>query len=482
MPLSNEMRRLDTKWVTQNGWPKRMEWLEINKIRGWEQQRIEFNFPIIAIVGENGSGKSTILQAIACSYRNEGGENFFATEFFPETAWDSLPDVSIKAGYMQGTSRFEHTIRKPTTRWLGNPERPLRRLIYLDLSRLQPVATRVGYARIAKNRHEEKSATDFTSDQLVRMSSIMGKEYNAAKMAISTIDNAREIPVLTKDGTRYSGYHQGSGETTVAELIRSELPQYGIVLIDEIESSLHPRAQRRLMKDLATAARLRECQIIITTHSPYILEELPLGARIYILETKDRKEIASGVSPQFAMTKMDDERHPELEIYVEDERAEIWLSEILSKHAKELYIRCSITPYGSANLGVALGQLKANNRFRNPTLVFLDGDQAEASGCIRMPGDDAPERVVFERLREDRWQGLWIKISRDITLTTDCCERAMTLSNHHEWVAAAANGLMIGGDTLWQAMCSEWSRLAKTEEVSNIIDQIDDIISRSATS
>ncbi|WP_369121122.1 AAA family ATPase, partial [Sphingobium baderi] len=40
-----------------------------------------------------------------------------------------------------------------------------------------------------------------------------------------------------------------------------------MVLIDEIESSLHPRAQRRLMRDLAEAARLQECQIIISTHS-----------------------------------------------------------------------------------------------------------------------------------------------------------------------------------------------------------------------
>ena len=37
--------------------------------------------------------------------------------------------------------------------------------------------------------------------------------------------------------------HQGAGETTVAELLQADLPRNGIVLIDEIESSLHPRAQ-----------------------------------------------------------------------------------------------------------------------------------------------------------------------------------------------------------------------------------------------
>ena len=477
MAKSNEMRRLQTKWDTQNGWPKRLEWLEINGIRGWEGQRIEFRFPIVAIVGENGSGKSTVLQALACAYRNEGGANFFATEFFPETAWDSLQDVSVRAGFMQGEDRFDHTIRKPTTRWLGNPERPLRRLVYLDLSRLQPVGTRVGYARIAKNRHEEESATDFTDDQVARMSGIMGKEYDAAKMALSNIDATREVPVLTKEGTRYSGFHQGSGETTIAELIRSDLPRYGIVLIDEIESSLHPRAQRRLMRDLAAAARIQECQIILTTHSPTVLEELPLLARTYILETQERKEIATGVSPQFAMTKMDDERHPECELYVEDRRSQTWVGEMLSRHAGELFVRCTITPYGAANLGVALGQLVSGNRFARPTLVFLDGDQSEADGCILLPGGDAPERVIFERLRNDRWQGLWTKIGRDITMTTDSCERAMTLPDHHDWVQAAAVSLMIGSDALWQAMCSEWARLSTPDEIEDITSAIEAVIS-----
>lgn len=476
MPFSNEMRRLETKWTTGNGWPKHLEWIEIKNIRGWEEQRIQFAFPIVAIVGENGSGKSTILQSAACAYRNEGGTNYFPTEFFPETAWDSLQDASIRAGFKQGQERIEHSVRKPTTRWLGQRERPLRRLRYLDLSRLQPVATRVGYARIAKNRHEERSATDFSDNQVGRMSQIMGRHYNAVKMAITNIDANREIPVLTKMGAPYSGYHQGSGETTIAELLKTRLPKYGLVLIDEIESSLHPRTQRRIIRDLATVARDRECQIILTTHSPYILEELPLIARTYILETNLTKEIANGVSPQFAMTKMDDEPHPECEIYVEDPRSEIWLSEILSRHARDLFLRCSIVPYGAANLGVSLGEMCANGRFTQPTVVFLDGDQDRANGCVLMPGEDAPERVVFERLRHEKWRHLWTKISRDLASTVDACERAMTLENHHEWVQSAANTLMCGGDVLWQAMCSEWADICEEDEVAYIRDKIGDTL------
>ena len=160
-------------------------------------------------------------------------------------------------------------------------------------------------------------------------------------------------------------------------------------------------------------ARLRECQFIITTHSPYVLEELPLSARAYILEDGKTKDLVTGVSPHFAMSKMDGEPHPECELYVEDRQSAIWLDEILSRHASDLFVRCATTPYGAANLGVALGQMMKDDRFRVPTVVFLDGDQDEAEGCVLLPGDDAPERVVFSRLMQANWRNIFARIARE---------------------------------------------------------------------
>ncbi|PQO24548.1 hypothetical protein C2I36_02630 [Rhodobacteraceae bacterium WD3A24] len=250
---SREMTRLKRRWDNRAdaAWPQFLDWLEIQNIRGWQSQRVDFRFPIVAIVGENGSGKSTVLQAAASSYIDEDGNTYFPSDFFPETAWDRLHNVGIRAGYRQGVNRNEVFVRKPTERWRGPPERPRRHLRYLDLSRLQPVGTRTGYARIARSRHAERNATAFEQEQIDRMSSIMGRRYRDARMATTDFDPNREIPVLAKDGDPYSGFHQGSGETTIAELLQTDLPRNGLVLIDEVESSLHPRAQRRLLRDLS---------------------------------------------------------------------------------------------------------------------------------------------------------------------------------------------------------------------------------------
>ena len=476
---SDQMRRLERKWNAGNSWPQRLEWIEVSRIRGWVGQRVPLDFPIVAIVGENGSGKSTLLQAAACVYQAPQGERtYFPTDFFPETAWDKIEGSAINFAYRQGSQHHPGSVRKPTSRWLGQPDRPVRSVRYIDLSRLQPVATRIGYARIAKNKHEEKSARNFSDEQLQRFSEVMGREYDSARIALSDYDANRPIPVLKKNNSEYSGFHQGSGETTVAELLDVDLPKYGLVLIDEIESSLHPRAQRRLIRDLSEAARLQECQIILSTHSPYILEELPLRARNYILETRRTKEIVTGVSPQFAMTKMDDEPHPECELYVEDEGAKTMLSELLSAKCRDLFPRCQIIPYGAANLGMALGQMAAANRFPRPTVVFLDGDNDSAPGCQILPGGDAPERVVFGALRRrsDSWGSVWTRIGRDLASTADACERAMLLGDHHDWVNFAANQLQVGGIALWHAMCAEYAGTISEVDVAPIRHAIEGVI------
>ena len=482
MPISKEVRRLERAWQNETAWPKRLNWIEIQNLRGWAGQRIRFPFPIVAISGENGSGKSTIIQACAAVYQRYESKGSvkqkgtkYASDFFPGTFWDEITNAAVRYGYTEGKETKSGSIRKHTERWKGNSDRPLRPVQFLDLSRIVPIGGRLGYAKIAKSTHVEASAEKFDDVRLARLSNILGHKYDQAKMALADVDAERRIPVLTRTSSAYSGYHQGQGETTVAELIQADLPKYGLLLIDEIESSLHPRAQRRLIRDLANVCREREIQIILTTHSPYVLEELPKEARIQIFEQEGERQAMIGVSPEFALSRMDDVQHPECELYAEDDRAATLITEMLSQRDRDLSSRTLVTTYGAASVGYQLGQMVAGKRFLRAVGVFLDGDCAEAVGCCVLPGDQAPEEMVFEDLAQIGWGDLWIRLLRDASVISDACSSSMVLSDHHDWVPEAARRLMVGDNILWHAMCAEWvSRCMKPDDYARVKNYVED--------
>lgn len=189
-------------------------------------------------------------------------------QIFPDTPWEELTGVEINAVVKEGaTSNI--SIRKLTTRWRGNDIRKKRVVKFLDLKRITPIYSKQGYLRLAKRNLHETSSKVYTPDVLQRLSQIIGKSYTLAKQAKTNADQNRSIPVLGINEEEYSGFHQGAGESTITELLGLEIPQYSLILIDEIETSLHPSAQRRLslIRDLATVSRIKKVQFIVTTHS-----------------------------------------------------------------------------------------------------------------------------------------------------------------------------------------------------------------------
>lgn len=468
MALSTEVKRLFDKWDANTGWPKRLEWLSIRGIRGWAGERIDFNFPLVAIVGENGAGKSTILQAAAAIYRSPGASDRFASDFFPDTAWDTQSGVEIRFSVREGEASRSGSVRKPSGRWRGNPERRERQVIYADLSRLQPVSTRVGYARIARAGAKESSSTAYSADSVSRLTSILGRSYTAAKNAISSIDKTRSITVLSSGDKSYSGFHQGAGEMTIAEIVNWNIPRGSLVMIDEIETSLHPRAQRRLVRDLATIARQNDVQFIFSTHSPYVLEELPDRARIQVSSLDGVKTLLRGVTPYFAMTKMDDASYYEAEVYVEDQSAKALVEEILSARLKERFPTILVTPCGPASVGKMLGQMKEAGRFSRPTAIFLDADQDEAPGCNLLPGDgQPPERFIFASAIENNFGDLPEMLKRDYAEISNAIQIAVTLPNHHEWIRSVSNAVRVPEAAVWQAMVSDWVNKVMPEEAGS---------------
>jgi predicted ATPase len=449
------------KQFTSGEWPKFLEAVSIDGLRGWKGQTVRFEFPVTAIVGENGSGKSTVLKASACIYENQlSGGLLYPSDFFKNTYWDAIQGVTMGYTVRQGTTSSQYTIKKPTKRWSFPEPRPKRAIMFQDISRTLPLDASAGYAKIAKLTAGEVAADEISKEFRDHLSHILGRQYTKARFAKPNVDQNRAVGVLAREFGEISQFHQGAGEDATLDLVAKlqTLPETSLLIIDEVEASLHPRAQRRLVNMLLKLSRRRRVQVIISTHSPYVLEELPQEARVLLLPGPTGINVVYGASPDFALSRLDEANHPELHVYVEDREAQVLIREILASCSDgiEILPRIQLVTVGPSNVVKILGDLSSKGRLPSPGLGVLDGDEAPATGCIVLPGGRAPERVVFEGLKAKGWPDLPARFGTGAGDLLTWLEDAMLAPDHHGWTAAVGDRVIKSSASVWETMAGQW--------------------------
>ena len=443
-------------------WPQFLQMVAIKGLRGWSGQFVEFNFPVVGVVGENGSGKSTLLKTCACVYDAADREKrFYPSVFFVETHWDRIQGVVIDFRVRRGPNIDSYRITKPTQRWRV-PENAAKRNVYLlDISRTVPLDASAGYAKIARSAAAEIESKEIDDDFRKRLSFVLGRDYKKARFATSDVDPKRLVGLLEREWGELSQFHQGAGEDTTLDLFRTlqGIPQHSLLIIDEVEASLHPRAQRRLVRFLLWFSRQRRIQVIMSTHSPYVLEELPQEARVLLLPGPQGLNTVYGVSPEFAMSRMDDELHPDAHVFVEDREAQIWLREILasSQETAELLRRIDISPVGPSNVVGLLGALGDSGKLPYRSIAVVDGDHPMPN-CVILPGAAAPERVVFAELRDKGWPNLPARFGVGAGTLLTQLEDAILDPHHHNWNAKVGDQVTKSSTSVWEVLCNEWCR------------------------
>lgn len=454
-------------------WPQFLERVEIDGLRGWKKQVVQFKFPVTAIVGENGAGKSTVLKVAAAAYDKGKDIGYYPSDFFLDTHWDTLTGIELGYQIKLGDQTQSFKIRKPTKRWSFPEKRYKRGVFWFDVARTLPLDATAGYARVARLAAGEISTEALSDDFRKHLSYILGREYQSARFAAPDVNEKRTVGLLQREFGEISQFHQGAGEDTSLDLMRAlqEVPNNSLVIIDEVEASLHPRAQRRLINFLITLSRLRRVQIIVSTHSPYVLEELPPEARVLLLPTADGPSILYGASPEFALTKLDEIVHPEAFVYVEDRSAEVWLREIIARHPEgpTIMSRIKVSPVGPSNVVAMMGRLASEGKLPQPGVGVLDGDQPESQGCARLPGDDAPERVVFLGLRDNNWAGLHERFGIGAGTLHTYLEDALLNPDFHKWPSLVGDRILKSATSVWETMATEWCRVCLTEEAKDMV-------------
>ena len=427
-------RRLEELWRNLQGkkphLPHFLSEIRLDGIRGFNNLRVVFDYPVSVIAGGNTTGKSTVLFAAACAYKVPGAgvKTFVPSTLFPDyrpklgERQDMREEVTIEFNYLtfDGPRSMRWRRAKGWNRsFFGrkNASQPERQVYLRTLSNLNnPAEVRsvLNMSRL-KSKPEE---TPLTAAQIEFAHQMLPFRYSEVVDIIS--GNKNLLFAAQEGGAAYSELHMAAGERAILRLSQEITQLNGaLVLIDEVEAGLHPWVQQLLMLHLQQLALRNDLQIIVTSHSPVVLDSVPLNGRIFL----DRDD-ASGkvvVRPAYRdliQNALYGRSNETLKLLCEDEIAEGILEGIFDFLLPQERIKWESVHIGR-DTGASEFPMHARSLAKfgqlQDTVFILDGDQrgSEVENRIRaaagpginisirfLPGSGTPESWVLEKLHQ----------------------------------------------------------------------------------
>ena len=401
--------------------------VRLRGIRGIDDLRVVFDYPVSVIAGGNASGKSTVLFAAACAYKvpGAGPKDFVPSTLFPyyrpKTGGreDEKREVVIEFDYSTPDGRQSMRWRRSkgwNRSFLGRKDasQPERRTYLRTLSNLSNPSEVRGVLSMSRLDSAPKE-TPLTASQIEFAQQMLPFRYSEVVDLSSGSKNL--LFAAQEGGAAYSELHMAAGERSLLRLSQ-EIAQLdgALVLIDEVEAGLHPWVQQLLMLHLQQLALRKDLQVIVTSHSPAVLDSVPAHGRIF-LERDDSGRVS--VRPPYRDVVQDalyGRSGEVLNLLCEDEVAEEILQGILDVLALRLR---------TARESMRIGRDTGADEFPNHATAFrkfgqienfvfvLDGDRRDGNlehrinehagrdvPVLFLPGG-APESWVWDKLRQN---------------------------------------------------------------------------------
>jgi predicted ATPase len=427
--------------------------------------RLPFDFPITVLLGRNGSNKSSILHALyGCKKDHSLADFWFETEIDAIPAVrdglkqsvthtyrneDGVEVECIKARAPRHKSDPDYWEAVKPTQKYGFPAKAERippidiPVCHLDFRGELPAFDKYFYfpdpAHLARRgkyaRQRERFRRGYRKQDYLRQRSkrlknqlsnegkplskeelgilcyILEREYQSGTVLKHKLFHGHEgwtivfrTPTLSRG---YSDAFAGSGESAAALLVHNlvKVPDRSLVLLDEPETSLHPRAQQRLLQFMAHYAVRKSLQIVMATHSIYLADRALPQSAIRVLESTDAGyvRISTCMSASEALHEIASIESGKT-VIVEDDRAKhIVLSSLGAASAlSKKDIRVVVRDGGTSRIFRDI-QAYANDGRRN-VFVMLDGDHRPD---IDVPAEDSlpTGKQSLDRIIKDLTKG-----------------------------------------------------------------------------
>jgi uncharacterized protein YjeT (DUF2065 family) len=292
---------------------------------------------------------------------------FTFRDFFHRGPGDSaVKDVALTWKYDKSTP--EVSLIKKTDKWMRYERRPKRAVEFLGISRAVP-PIELSYLRSNFNADIAGiSPAPLTAETRRVVEKILGRQYPNVEEI-----NRKKFTIRRTSDSGYTSFNMGAGEDSLIALLAqlSQLPKGSLVVIDEIETALHPSAQRKLVEALLQLSWDRKLQIIGSTHSHHIIDNLPRVARKLIIREHETHRVVPSPTTMLALSEISDQQNKELLIICEDPFAALLLTTALSAQMRK---RVDIQACGAQSelARYARSHLRIASKAR--CLIVWDGD------------------------------------------------------------------------------------------------------------
>lgn len=374
------------------GWKVKIQKLAYTNVKGIGTGELEFGSPVNFICGPNGVGKTTLLRAIGASVAPFEAKDSPSTQF-------RLSGGSASIAVCDGEEK--HTIEVDFSNLDGAVGWADVEILHVDtssvVSELQNYFCKFPNIQDALNGVPVFQAVPVHLETLRFMTNI---PYSAISVYTleetrSSLDGEQTIierpffEVCTTGGADYDSRSMGLGELATFYLWWSleRATERTVLLVEEPESFLSPLCQTAFAATLAKCAATKKPFVVVTTHSPQIIETAPRSSLIFIYRDGPDSKMNQGEPLDVLLRTVGIVSKVRVLILVEDNAArlfcKLWIAEFSPRSAQSVEI-CMMG--GDGNVMKALKAFPENPKALD-LIGLLDGD-AEAKGF-------AGKRVAF---------------------------------------------------------------------------------------